>query len=285
MKNKLFITSILTVIALFIFSIPTEAFTKKDSLSLKYNLNSGQEFKVAYLMTNFIQTEAMGYSVSLNQDMNIYYTTTVAQDTVDIYLLTTRIDRIIGHQKMMGMESTYDSQIATEPTDQMGKELKRVMDALIGKVITMKINDKGEVIQSNYQETFGEASSGGMSMFDNSQSWYPVFSTKKVMPGSTWEHSIKLGDDEFAFNSITTYTLQSVNKKRAVLQISTVYEPIEGTKLNGVSGTTTGTMEIDLKTGFPVESETNQHMELTLEEQGMKVPLKIDADVTMKILK
>ena len=105
------------------------------------------------------------------------------------------------------------------------------------------------------------------------------------MQGDTWENNIKLGEGEYALNSKTIYTLMSVGKKMAVIGLSTEYQPIEDSKLKDISGTMTGTMEIDLNTGFPLGSETAQHMEMTLEEQGVKVPVKIDAKVRMEIMK
>ncbi|HNS18019.1 MAG TPA: DUF6263 family protein [Bacteroidales bacterium] len=284
MKSNAFPVRILIVVSLITLALCSAAITKKDSLLLTYNLRAGQEYKLAYLMKNLIQTETVGYNISLDQNMDTYYTTTVEEDSLSRYTLATRIDRIKGTQKMMGSESTFDSESTDEPADPMGKEVKKAMDGLIGKVILMSIDRRGQVLQSNYVETLSQGSSGGMFMFDNSQTWYPVFSSKSVLPGSSWEERMTIGSQGFTFDCITTYTLESVNKKRAFLKVTSIYEPVEGAKLSSMKGTAAGTVQIDRKTGYPLESVTKQHIEMVLEEQGMRVSIKIDSDVTMKTL-
>ncbi|MBP6977206.1 MAG: DUF6263 family protein [Bacteroidales bacterium] len=284
MKSITLTSKILFLIPLIFFAVSAEAITKKDSLLMTYKLHNGQEYKLAYLMKNSVHTETMGYNIGLDQIMDTYYTASVTEDSPSGYVLATRIDRITGSQKLMDSETFFDSQNPTEPTDQMGKELREALNDLIGKVITMRIDDRGQVLESNYLNLFSQASSGGLVMFDNSQTWYPVYSSKKVIQGSSWEHRVTIGSKGFAFDCIITYTLESFSKKRAYLKVSTVYGPVEGNELNAVKGTATGTIQIDRKTGYPLESSTNQHLELILEQQGMQVMLKVDSDVTMKVI-
>ncbi|MDD5508200.1 MAG: DUF6263 family protein [Bacteroidales bacterium] len=283
MKVNTFIFKVLSLVFLLGLALTGEAALKKDSLLLQYQLISGQEYKVIYYMTNRIQTEAVGYSVSLDQNMNTYYTTNMINDVEGVYQLETRIEKITGTQKMMGMESTYDSEDTIQPTDPMGKELKRTLDGLIGRMISMKIDKRGNVLNSDYLDTFSQAGSGGMFMFDNSQTWYTIYPTKRLKPGSTWENELTIGGGDFSFKSITTHTLTYAKKGRAFIEVSTVYQPVEGSKMKEISGTMTGTIEVDIKTGFPIKSESVQKMDIVLHEQGMKVSVKIDANVTMVI--
>lgn len=269
---------------LLILANPLTAAVKTDSVSLDYSLDQGQEFKLVYYMNNLIQTEAMGFSLSITQGMDMYYTTRVAGTDKGQYTLTNTIDRISIDQEAMGMKASYDSESISEPATQMGQELKKAMDQLVGQVITMEIDHKGHVVSSDYVDVFSQASSGGMFTFDNSQSWYAVFPEKKLIPGDSWEYTLQLGDEDYAFNSITTYTLQSLKKKKAVLEISTVYESIEGSKMKGISGTSTRTMVIDPKTGMPVSGEMTQKIELTVEEEDIKVPVKLSVDIRMERL-
>ena len=60
---------------------------------------------------------------------------------------------------------------------------------------------------------------------------------------------------------------------------------MEGSKMNEVSGTATGNMVIDPKTGMALESEMDQHLELSIEEEDIKVPLIMDMKVKMEQVK
>jgi hypothetical protein len=258
----------------------------KDSISFQYNLKEGQVYKVVYDMKNTMLTEMMGMSVDIKQDMVMYHSMQVSgPDDENTYTLLNTIDRISISQEIMGMAASYDSQNPVGSTDPMASELKKAFDNLVGEVITMRIDNKGTIIESDYVEVMSTSSMGGGFSLDNSQTWFTIFPEKKLIPGDLWETTITLGDEEYQMTSITEYALKSCSKKSAAIEFTTTFGSPEGSKMKDLSGNSTGKMTINPKTGLTIEMDYLMKLKITIEEEDLKIPLSMEVAVHMEEVK
>jgi len=82
----------------------------------------------------------------------------------------------------------------------------------------------------------------------------------------------------------TKYTLKSVSKNMATITVEGEIEMNPGEGMEGkISGTQTGTMIVDTKTGLPVINNVFQNMKGAYKMQGMEMQQEIRANTKTSI--
>ena len=128
---------------------------------------------------------------------------------------------------------------------------------------------------------FGDEAIKGM--LQNMSAQYPA---SQIKVGDTWGGENSVGG-QFGLVVAITYKLESIEADKLI--VSTVGEistnatggiEIAGVKMDyKMTGSSDGTMEIDRKTGMPLNSKVTQHISGSMNTMGMNVPMKIDQTI------
>jgi len=202
------------------------------------------------------------------------------------------------------------------PAD-LGKVLNSVGDAMKGQSVTMAVSPKGAV--SNVQgldalqqaveaklelpdmlkgmkKQLAEQVAGQKAMTARFEQVFSMYPDGPVAPGQTWTRTVPLGAGAPA-DATTVYTLKEVQDSALVLDEQTTYKG-SGEGLPGmgadvkldVSGTGTGSVELDRATGWPRVRKSSGKItgNAKLGKEGgpinMDLALTIDLDTTVEVL-
>ncbi len=269
MKSKNQITFSIVIGMLLFFMSSAVA---QKSIQLQYNLSVGDSYIFVSDIDQDVSFEAMGSTMTLNQDMSFQMTSTVKKIEGDEIIKEFTFDKISMIQKIMGMEIVYDSEDSSTWNSGMGAEVANEMNKVIGKPSEIIMDNKGNITDINIS-----------SVTDNSEltnnltsgSTYAVYPDGKIKIGDSWENDIvPLKDSEMKVH--VKYTLLKTTRKQAVIGIEGV---LTGNEIQGVemqlSGTTVGEMTVDRATGMLISSTIDLEMAMEMEKDGMKIPTDI----------
>ena len=266
MKTKIRI-SLWTLIGLFLFSI-SGVFAQK-SVELQYNLNKGDKYLFITDIDMDMTFDARGTTTTMNSVMGIQMTSLI--NNIDGKEITQEItiDRIKMNQQIFGMELNYDSGDSSTFTSGMGDQIGEQMNKIIGATVMIIMDNHG-----NYKEVDFGSITDNSDLIDNfgSGNSYAVYPEKKVKVGDSWETDIKpLEKSEMKVHVV--YTLLKMTRKQAVIGVEGVLSgnEVEGQEIN-LSGTTTGEMIVDRKTGMLIQSTIDTEIALDLERGDVKIP-------------
>ncbi|HJN06543.1 MAG TPA: DUF6263 family protein [Bacteroidales bacterium] len=266
MKTKIRI-SLWTLIGLFLFSI-SGVFAQK-SVELQYNLNKGDKYLFITDIDMDMTFDARGTTTTMNSVMGIQMTSLI--NNIDGKEITQEItiDRIKMNQQIFGMELNYDSGDSSTFTSGMGAQIGEQMNKIIGATVMIIMDNHG-----NYKEVDFGSITDNSDLIDNfgSGNSYAVYPEKKVKVGDSWETDIKpLEKSEMKVHVV--YTLLKMTRKQAVIGVEGVLSgnEVEGQEIN-LSGTTTGEMIVDRKTGMLIQSTIDTEIALDLERGDVKIP-------------
>lgn len=266
MKTK-FKISLLIFIGIF-FITTSGAFAQK-SIELKYNLNKGDKYLFMTDIDMDMTFEAMGSTTTMNQLMGIQMTALVNNIDGNEISQEYTFDQITMNQKIFGMEINYDSRDSSTFTSGMGAQIAEQMNKIIGSSIKIVIDDHG-----NFKEVDLSNISDNSDLVDNlgSGNSYAVYPEKKVKVGDSWETDIRpLEKSEMKVHA--KYTILKIKRKQVELKVEGTVSAneIEGNEIN-LSGTTSGVMIVDRKTGMLIQSVIDSEIALDLEKGGNKIP-------------
>lgn len=101
----------------------------------------------------------------------------------------------------------------------------------------------------------------------------------EITVGSTWTTTTTQETSGMEFKADMTYTVKAISKK----SIDLTYTG----KVNGsaaeISGTYEGTASIDPQTGIMTHNSQKQNMSMTINEQGMSIPMTIVGNTTVEV--
>jgi len=185
----------------------------------------------------------------------IWTTTTVkatSGNTADIEQKVTRIKSVADS---LMMKVNYDS----DDEDSDPGALRNLED-LVGKTTTMRLTDRGKVIEIKVPDAANEAQPAGIDLNELIKSTVTELPDRPIAVGETWKISqeIPIGDAGKAAG-VMHYKLLSINKQTIALQ-QRLEVDTSNVQMPGVTELTmaiTGTLGLDLMTGSP----TQMHME------------------------
>lgn len=216
-----------------------------------------------------MEQEMQGQEINTNLKGN--YTLEVTGDDGNIKTLKTTYQRMAMNVAMPGRTMNIDSD-KTDTTikgeiNDPGQLMNAMFGALKGKSFTMKVDKEGKVLevtglnelaqalvssmnlkaelrpmaQQAFSQQFNEQSV--KDMFSQS---FNIFPNKPVKAGDTWEKSFS-GSANLPIRMTTSYKVQSVDKDVVVLDSKSNLNFGDDNKM---SGTQTGTMKVNAKTGL-----------------------------------
>ncbi len=269
------------------------------SAQVKLTFNPAQGTKYEYLteMAQTIKQNAMGQEIPMETEMTMVYLMDVknknAQETQTQF--TYQDVSYIISSPMMKMG--YDSKNPIENPTEMDNMLGKIFSNLIGKPFTVTVAPDGSVNSVTGMEAIAEgmaqavatdgpiAAQMGASMkqqfsdaslknsFEQSLKIYPA---NPVKVGDSWEAEQTLSISGMNTTTKTKYTLKEIKKNIAIIAVESTLNMKPAAGMEGsLSGTQTGTMQVETKTGMPVSSEISQDIKGSIKTQGVDVLMEI----------
>lgn len=272
---------------------------------LEYNLSKGDSFK-QNMITNVLTKQTIQgqeINISMKMDMDIRFdVTNVLNNT---YTIQMKFDAISMDMDMgftsMSFTSNTEKTIATE------NDLNPMLKAMTNQPFTMVMDRYGKVQSVNGYTDFIDAMLNSIdkdideetkeqmiaqfqaqfsdeamkSMFEQMSAYYPG---KPVKKKDSWTSDMSVSSGQFMIDAKMNMILKKVKKNIAYIEFEgAVLTPEEGIVMEAqgmtvkttMNGMQTGTMQIDLNTGFPIAQEVNQNIVGKTEVMGMEIPMII----------
>jgi hypothetical protein len=221
----------------------------QDSVLLRLNYEKGANYGVSMEISQEMGA-VMSMGMTIEMDIKIL---DVTKDTYDSEMSFTSMtmDMLQGGNIM-----SFDSSKSDEELDEAGKMMKAQMGPMLKAVVFAKGNNLGEVIEAKV-----EPNVLGMEDIAN-QSSNVVYPKEAIKVGSTW--STTKNQKGMVLNFI--YTVKSITKESINLDLS-------GNVSGMATGTISGSMVIERKSGIPLDSQINMDMSVSGQELKTKVTM------------
>ncbi|CAM1346696.1 DUF6263 family protein [Tenacibaculum insulae] len=223
----------------------------QEKVLLRLNYEKGDTYEM-----NMKMSQNMGATMSMNTNMIMLQD--VKSVSGDEYEIDSKITKIVMNMSQGGMQMSYDSSKKEEELDQTGKMMKAQMGPMLQAVITTKGNNLGKVLETTVVPNVPGASDL------TQQSSSVIYPENEVSVGDTW--TMNKDNKGMKFNFV--YKVKEITLKNVLLDIS-------GTVEGMATGSITGSMNLDKKSGLPLTSIINMAMKV----QGQD--LKTNVDMTM----
>lgn len=250
----------------------------QKSVQLRYNLNQGDAYSYELKMDQDIVFQASGQTMTLDQIIEFYMTSTISKIT-DSITVESSINRVVMDQKIFGMEMKYDSDVPAEKQNPMAAKIAEVMGGMINKSYSMvmdKMGNIGDLDVSQLTDNDDLANNLG------SGSNFAVYPENAVSVGDSWEKDIEpLTDSDMKFHA--KYTLVKLTGSQATLQLDGIITANKMQDVNAdlnLSGVQKGEIIVDVKTGWLIESKVEQELKMDIEQDGVKFPATISGLIT-----
>ncbi|GMT45093.1 MAG: hypothetical protein IEMM0006_0925 [bacterium] len=273
MKNLKLLIALLFILPV----IPQQASAQKK-VWLKYNLKKGEKY-ISHMNANQdVDMEAQGQTISINQIVTSDISTVVSDVTPKEIKTTNTLDKMTMKQTMFGQELKYDSSDPSTFASGRGKLLGDALNKLIGKPYGITMDHLGNI--SAYDLSALLKGNGKISGNIKSGNNYVIFPDHKVKVGDSWEADIKpMKTDNMKIH--IKYTLKKLSGKKATIGLdgTITANNIAGQNVD-LSGTWTGEVVVNTKTGWTTASHISQDIKMKEERNGMEIPVTISGIVT-----
>lgn len=286
-----------TVVALFAVATLSTA-----QVTLKFNPQKGSKYQYNQEMIQKINQDVMGQKMVTDQVMRFMYEMDVKESNAN----STKMDFVFREvaysvsNPMMSMK--YDSKAPQANPNATDAMMGKIFGSIIGKKFEIVIAPDGSVTSVSGMDEIvngmieAVASEGQMaqqmaqglrqqlsneSMKATMEQVFKQYPSKPVKAGDTWNINVTNGAMGMNMKMNNTYTLKSANAQTAVVGVESTVDGMNGQ----ITGTQTGTIEYDTKTGIPKTSELKQDMKGKVSAQGMEIPMDIDSTIKITTTK
>lgn len=251
-------------VALILLGITTLSFIAKDGVTLRLKPQQGKTYTITSKANMMMMIEVQGQSVNQSQTVETRQTFTAKEVSANQTTFETQVEAIKMSMSNMGMKFEYDSE-HPEKTSPMLAGQTEAFDEAIKKPSTVKYDLMGKVIDSLDLDM----SQLGAAIIE--------FPEKEVTVGYTWDNNKSQSISGIDIDVKMTYTVTAISKKSVDLSFT---GNVESSK---VSGDYSGTISLDPQTGLITTSTTKTNISMTINEQGMSLPVTMVGTTTVEV--
>lgn len=268
----------LLIVLLFILPVVPQQANAQKKVWLKYNLKKGEKY-ISHMNSNQdINMESQGQTISINQVITSDISTIVSGVTPAEIKTTNTLDKMTMKQTLFGQELKYDSSDSSTFASGRGKLIGDALNKLIRKPYGITMDHLGNISAYDLSALLKDNSKIAGNIKSGSN--YVIFPGHKVKVGDSWEANIKpMKTDNMKIH--IKYTLKKLSGKKATIGIdgTITVNKIAGQNI-GMSGTQTGEVVVNTKTGWTMSSHMTQDIKMKTERNGIETPINISGTIT-----
>ena len=249
---------------LVLVALATLSFMAKDGVTLRLKPQQGKTYDLTTKANMMMMMEMQGQTMNMSQNMETRQTFTAKETNETQSVFETQIEAVKMSISQMGMKMEYDSE-QPEKTSPMLAGQTQEIEKHLKKPTNITYDALGHVADSVELE---------MSQLGAAIVELPE---EELTVGSTWTFNKSQNISGTEMNTKMTYTVTAISKKSVDVDIAGNVESTE------VSGTFTGTASINPQTGLIIQSSTKSNISMTLNEQGMSIPMTVVGNTTVEV--
>jgi hypothetical protein len=289
--------SIIPTIAALLLGTSSIAFAQ-----VKLTFNPAQKATYEYateLDMNIAQT-VMGQAIPMNHKMKFLYQLTVLErsgERIKIRCTYTQMQLSSSSPSPMVPKISFDSRTPNYRTP-MDSMVSVLLGSFIGKSYVVEMSPSGTVQAiAGMKEMLGGMSQSNPMLANMTQMFsddalkqsleqsFRIYPEKPVNIGDSWDVKQAISMNGMSIDNVTTYTLSALKNGIATLDIKSKMDyqlttPVEGT----LRGNTSGSMDVDSKTGLPTQSVSTMKMSGKFSAQGMDVENETTATTKISVV-
>ena len=255
-----FVPAMLVLVAL-----ATLSFMAKDGITLRLRPQQDKTYTLTSKANMMMMMEVQGQTMNMSQNLETRQTFTTKETSDAKSTFETQIEVLKLSISQMGMKLEYDSE-HPEKTSPMLAGQTSEMEKALNKPTMVSYSALGTAIDSLEIE---------MSQLAAAIIELPE---EELSVGSTWNTNKTQNANGIEITAKMTYTVTAISKKSVDVSFSGT---AEGN--NDVSGTYSGTASIDPQTGIIIQSANKSNISMTMNEQGMSIPVTMVGNTTVEV--
>ena len=254
----------LTPMLLVFIGLATLSFMAKDGVTLRLRPQQDKTYTLTSKANMMMMMEVQGQTMNMSQNMETRQSFTAKETSETQSVFETQIEAVKMSISQMGMKMEYYSE-QPEKTSPMLAGQTQEIEKHLKKPTNITYDALGHVADSVELE---------MSQLGAAIVELPE---EELTVGSTWTFNKSQNISGTEMNTKMTYTVTAISKKSVDVDIAGNVESTE------VSGTFTGTASINPQTGLIIQSSTKSNISMTLNEQGMSIPMTVVGNTTVEV--
>jgi len=239
-----------------------------------------------YLFTSDVKQNISIMGMANTQNMLMEYSYEVTGAEGNNKKIQIAYDRIKMDMSRMGQKMVYDSKDPNSDRSIFG-----AMDSLIGKPFVITIDPSGKVLNLE-----GWNTGGSRTLLDENaikqmmETNFNIYPDNPVAVGDHWEKHITTNVQMMTMSVKARYTLEAINDGIALLKMEgdiSMDQPTDSTKTNEaamnmkISGTQSGTLHVELKTGRITTADIQQNIKGGMNMGGQEMPMEMSSDIKL----
>ena len=271
-------------------------------IKLSFNPEKGKKYEYQQELIQVIKQNAMGQEIPMETELSTTYLMEIKDKTLqETQVQFTYRDFVFIVSSPM-MKMGYDSKNPIANPSEMDQMFGKMFSTFIGQPMMVVIAPDGSVksvtgMDAIFENMLKAIASDGQVAAQLGAQMKPQFSdaaqkksfeqlfkfypTNPVKMGDSWNMENTTTVTNMNTHLKTKYTLKGVSKNVATIAMEGDMEMTPGMGMEGkLSGTQTGTMSVDTKTGMIISSETTQNIKGAVKTQG--IDLLMDINMKMK---
>lgn len=272
------------------------------AIALRMTLPDGhsisQQIDIDYTMQMSVGSREMNIPML----MTMGFTSKAGAAEGGVTPVTMSFDRIKIEMSGMGMNISYDSQWPTD--DFMGQMYGRIFGAMMSVPMRMECAEDGtcrlmttqEELMKAMRDSLPEMSEADLlestkNMNQSPGTYMAVLPEGPVKPGDTWESEISSDVSGTPMKFENRYKLVEVKDGYAVIELKsdislaeTDVESDSGPTTAEARGSQTGTLHVNVATGWTEEATIKQDIEMKVSQMGMEMPVDLKGEIKISTL-
>ena len=253
---------------LVLVALTTLSFMAKDGVILRLKPQQGKTYTITTKANSMMMMEVQGQTMNMSQNMEVRQTFTSNETNEAQSAFETQIEAVKMSISQMGMKMEYDSEHPEKTSPMLAGQTQEI-EKYLKKPVNITYDALGRVIDSIELE---------MNQLGAAINELPE---EELTVGSTWTFNKTQEISGTEMNTKMTYTVTAISKKSVDVTIDGTVEADVAS--NGITGTYTGTASINPQTGLVIQSSTKSNVSLTINEQGMSIPMTIVGNTTVDV--
>jgi hypothetical protein len=271
-----------------------------DKYTLEYNLEKGKTYTQRMVMDMNMSMNAMGQDIKVNTNTEMVVNFDVLNKNNDVYDVQVTYKKIKINVTGPAIYS-IDSDSTETSSD---KNSAGVIKSLVGIPIDVQLTKQGKVVSVSgvdkltekihnvanpqFEQMFSaQFSEKAIQKLIEQSSFFPE---KPVAIGDTWEITSTINTTGFDIINKMNLTLKQVKDNVATIDFTSTIATPEGgevTKIQGMDakismdGTQAGTVQINMKTGWIIQSQIDMKSTQNIEVMGQTMLQEIGAKTTI----